>query len=135
MTKEEQRIEEVLAKIRMCVDKQRVQPGPKERRKNEEFLRNYCVKPPERYAILKELTVQNYCGEILERQKTEVNYDEILYVFGIEKKLKLKLESGEKSVEIYIKVQFFKLNNDDNDYTLLVSFHEAEHPLKYMFKK
>ena len=91
MTKEEQRIEEVLAKIRTCVDKQRVQPGPKERRKNEEFLRNYCVKPPERYAILKELTVQNYCGEILERQKTEVNYDEILYVFGIEKKLKLKL--------------------------------------------
>ena len=46
MTKEEQRIEEVLAKIRTCVDKQRVQPGPKERRKNEEFLRNYCVKPP-----------------------------------------------------------------------------------------
>ena len=81
MTKEEQRIEEVLAKIRTCVDKQRVQPGPKERRKNEEFLRNYCVKPPERYAILKELTVQNYCGEILERQKTEVNYDEILYVY------------------------------------------------------
>ena len=135
MAKEEQRIEEILTRIRTCVDEKRVQPGAKERMKNEEFLRTYCIKPSERYAILKELTIQNYCGEILERQKTEVYYDEILYVFGIEKKLKLKLEPGEKNIEIYIKVQFFKLNNDDNDYTLLVSFHEAKYPLKYMFKK
>ena len=95
----------------------------------------YCVKQIERYSMLKELTVQNYCEERLDQQKTEEEYDPILYVFGLKKKLKLKLDPGEKDVEIYIKVQFFKLKNDDKDYTLLVSFHEAEHPLKYMFKR
>ena len=135
MTKEEQRIEEILARIRTCVDEKRVQPGVKERTKNEGFLRTYCVKQIERYSMLKELTVQNYCEERLDQQKTEGEYDPILYVFGLKKKLKLKLDPGEKDVEIYIKVQFFKLKNDDKDYTLLVSFHEAEYPLKYMFKR
>ena len=64
MTKEEQRIEEILARIRTCVDEKRVQPGVKERTKNEGFLRTYCVKQIERYSMLKELTVQNYCEKM-----------------------------------------------------------------------
>ena len=53
-------------------------------------------------------------------------------IFKLEKDLKERLTRKNKRVEIYIKIQFFKLN-DKEDGTLTISFHEAERPLKYMF--
>ncbi len=135
MSPEEHKIEDVLERIRVCVDKGRFTVDTPERLKNEDFLRKYLIKPSDRFTLLNSLTAKHYCESILDRKKDLNIYDEIMYVFGLKKKLKLKLENGkEETVEIYIKTQFFKMKNDNNDYTLLISFHKAEKPLRYMFE-
>lgn len=133
MSKEEQRIEEALIKLRECIKKNRITIG--DRSKNQKFLREYHVDSKERLKMLNELTTKNFCQEMLERQKTGDEFDEHIYVFRLEKCLKERLTGKNRNVKIYIKFQFIKIKDDDNDYTLLISFHEEEKPLKYMFKK
>ena len=135
MTKEEQRIEEILIKVKECIRTHRITVGPKERQKNLAFLQQYLIEPKERFKLLGELTTKNFCEEILEQLKDSPEFDEHIYVFGLEKCLKERLTGKNRNVKIYIKFQFMKMKDDDNDYTLLISFHEEEKPLKYMFKK
>ena len=83
--------------------------------------------------MLNELTTKNFCQEILERQKTGDEYDEHIYVFGLTKCLKERLTGKNRDVRIYIKFQFIQMKNNE-DATLLISFHEEEKPLTFMFK-
>lgn len=131
MTKEEQRIEEVLIKLRECIKKNRITIG--DRSKNLNFLRQYHVDSKDRLKMLNELTTKNFCQEILERQKTGDEYDEHIYVFGLTKCLKERLTGKNRDVRIYIKFQFIQMKNNE-DATLLISFHEEEKPLTFMFK-
>ena len=105
----------------------------KEREKNENLFSKYVINPKQRNKILNELTVQNYCESILDRQKTDPQYENVLYVFGIEKELRERITGNEKIVPIYIKFQFFKIDLGETS-TLIISFHEAEKPLRYMYK-
>ena len=123
----------MLIKLRECIKKNRITIG--DRSKNQKFLREYHVDSKERLKMLNELTTKNFCQEMLERQKTGDEFDEHIYVFRLEKCLKERLTGKNRNVKIYIKFQFMKMKDDDNDYTLLISFHEEEKPLEYMFKK
>ena len=136
MTKSELRITEVLDKMRECISKGRLtfSMDEKERLKNTRFLRQYLVSQEERVDMLKSLTFKNFAQEELDRyeSKPKEKYYPSMYIFKLEKDLKERLTRKNKRVEIYIKIQFFKLN-DKEDGTLTISFHEEERPLKYMF--
>lgn len=55
--------------------------------------------------------------------------NEKLYVFGKEVMLIERFGYGEKLVSIYIKI-----NKLQNNYVIVVSFHEGKYPIKYYFK-
>jgi len=133
---EDKRIEEVLGRVRACISSGLItyEMNGKERCKNEAFTRKYRIHSKERNKILTELTSKDFCESILDRLKNEPKYDEILYVFGIEKELEERETGIQKKVPIYIKLQFFKMEGADEDVTLVISFHEAEKPLRFMFR-
>ena len=55
--------------------------------------------------------------------------NERLYVFGKEVMLTERFGYGEKPVSLYIKI-----NKLQNNYVIVVSFHEGKYPIKYYFK-
>lgn len=55
--------------------------------------------------------------------------NEKLYVFGKEVMLIERFGYGEKLVSLYIKI-----NKLQNNYVIIVSFHEGRYPIKYYFK-
>jgi len=55
--------------------------------------------------------------------------DERLYVFGKEVSLVKRFGTGEKLVSLYIKI-----NKLQDNYVIVVSFHEGRYPIKYYFK-
>ena len=55
--------------------------------------------------------------------------NEKLYVFGKEVMLTERFGYGEKLVSLYIKI-----NKLQNNYVIVVSFHEGRYPIKYYFK-
>jgi hypothetical protein len=54
---------------------------------------------------------------------------EMLYIFGKRIKLLERFGSREVEVELYI-----KFNHLENNFLIVVSFHEKKYPLKYYFK-
>ena len=59
-----------------------------------------------------------------------VGYEhETLYIFGKEVLLIERYGTAEKLVPLYI-----KFNNLDNEFVIVISFHEQRHPLTYYFK-
>lgn len=135
MSREYELIDEILNRVKICISSGLItyEMNGKEREKNENLFSKYVIHPKQRNKILTELTVQNYCESILDRQKTDPQYENVLYVFGIEKELRERITGNEKIVPIYIKFQFFKIDLDETS-TLIISFHEAEKPLRYMYK-
>lgn len=136
MTATELKIKQILEKMNECISKERLffeVEGQEERLKNEKFLREYLVSSKDRIKMLKSLTISN-CAQIeSDTLKSKEKYDPIMYVFKLEKALKKRLTGETKNVEIYIKIQSFKFN-DMEDGVLTISFHEAERPLRYMFR-
>ena len=120
--------------MRECIYHKRITPGTRERKKNEDFMRVYLVSNDDRNEMLLSLTSLNYCQSILDRQKEGDCYEDCLYVFRLDKKLELRLTGEKEFVQIYIKIQFFKMSDNENTWTLLISFHKAESELEYMFK-
>jgi hypothetical protein len=55
--------------------------------------------------------------------------NERLYVFGKEVMLTERFGYGENPVSLYIKI-----NKLQNNYVIVVSFHEGKYPIKYYFK-
>lgn len=55
--------------------------------------------------------------------------NELLYVFGKDVHLLERIGAGERTVSLYI-----KFNKLDNNYVIVVSFHEQKYPIKYYFK-
>lgn len=136
MTPAELKITQILDKMRECISKDRLifeTSGQEERLKNERFLMEYCVTHKDRINMLKSLTYKNCAQMELDQFKSKEKYDPIMYIFKLEKNLEERLTGETKSVEIYIKIQLFKLDGDE-DGALTISFHEAEKPLQYMFR-
>lgn len=104
---------------------------PEERQKNKDFLLKFNIKERDRISIIKELTTEDFCEEILERVKDRTIYGN-LYVFKKDKELQERQTNDKRLVCLYIKLQMF--NMKDGKATLVVSFHEAEKQMKLFFK-
>ena len=100
-----------------------------ERKDNLELLQQYIIATKDRKKIISNLKANNFCFEQAETVKDGKKYGN-LFIFGVEKKL-VSRETGLKEiVPIYIKFQFFDLN-DCKDAVLVVSFHKAKKELRY----
>lgn len=122
--------------MRCCIDRGNITfvdpKSQKEREKNLVFLQTYNIDQKGCRKILKSLTTKHFCGEILDRIKDDPAYEKTMYVFGKRIVLETKIDGKKQNVLIYIKIQFFTLTNG-NDATLIISFHEAEEELQFMF--
>ncbi len=88
-----------------------------DRKKNSQFLLDIEMSPKKRLEIINDLTYHMY----YEGPKKDNNTQLDLYVFGYEY----------NTVTIYIKIHLGK----ENDNPVCISFHEAEFPISYQFKK
>ena len=88
-----------------------------DREKNRETLEELEIAPMQREVIVKSLVPQDYVeGPVID----VLNRESEMWVFG----------RDVKGREVYIKITL----GYENGQTICISFHIAEHPLKYPFK-
>lgn len=85
------------------------------REKNQEALKMLGITPSARKEIIRSITAEDYIETIMD----EFSYGD-MWVFG----------KDCNSMEVYVKIALGKPNTN----TICISFHAAEHPLKYAFK-
>lgn len=85
------------------------------RSKNQEALKMLGITPSARKEIIKSITAEDYIETVLD----EFSYGD-MWVFG----------KDYDGVDVYVKIALGKPNTN----TICISFHTAEHPLKYAFK-
>ncbi|MDE6380869.1 MAG: toxin [Muribaculaceae bacterium] len=86
------------------------------RDKNEEALRALGITPVAREEIIKKIEKEDYSHTVID----EVSYGD-MWVFG----------RDYDGTELYIKISLGAPGSN----TICISFHEAEHPLNYPFRK
>lgn len=120
-------IEEYLSIVRQAVREDRYEIERNENR--EENLKpswQYMLPEEEIKKIIYSLTPLDFSEAVKNRKKRFAN--EILYVFGKNVNL-IERDSGqEKEIELYI-----KFNKEIDNYVIVISFHEAKHPVKKYF--
>ena len=94
---------------------------------NDRLFEEYLLSEAKREEILLSLCVDDFC-------KTVPNEDpryphEILYIFGKDVVLMPRFGDKETTVSLYI-----KFNKLEGNYMIVISFHEQQFPLRYMFK-
>lgn len=94
---------------------------------NEELFDDYVFDEERQKEILLDLCVDDFC-EAVPNEHSDYSH-EILYVFGKDVRLLPRFGGGEVNVSLYI-----KFNKLENNYTVVISFHEQKYPLKYKFK-
>ena len=88
-----------------------------DRKKNAEVLQALEISPMQREVIVKSLLPQDYVeGPVID----VLNKEGEMWVFG----------KDVKGREVYIKITLGYVNGQ----TICISFHIAEHPIKYPFK-
>ncbi len=88
------------------------------REKNVQALLELEIAPKYREEVIKEIVVEDYSeGPIID----DLNYYGEMWIFG----------KDVKGQEVYIKIS---LGNTDRA-TICISFHKAEHPMKYPLKE
>ena len=120
-------IEEYLSIVRQAVREDRYEIERNENREeNLKLSWQYMLPEEEIKKIIYSLTPLDFSEAVKNRKKRFAN--EILYVFGKNVNL-IERDSGqEKEIELYI-----KFNKEIDDYLIVISFHEAKHPVKKYF--
>lgn len=120
-------IEEYLSIVRQAVREDRYEIERNENREeNFKLSWQYILPEEEIKKIIYSLTPLDFSEAVKNRKKRFAN--EILYVFGKNVNL-IERDSGqEKEIELYI-----KFNKEINNYVIVISFHEARHPVKKYF--
>ena len=120
-------IEEYLSIVRQAVREDRYEIERNENREeNLKLSWQYMLPEEEIKKIIYSLTPLDFSEAVKNRKKRFAN--EILYVFGKNVNL-IERDSGqEKEIELYI-----KLNKEIDNYVIVISFHEAKHPVKKYF--
>ncbi|MGN0170916.1 MAG: hypothetical protein ACI39H_09180 [Lachnospiraceae bacterium] len=97
------------------------------RQDNIDLFLSYVIDEAQAKDILLSLEVADF-SEI--RNNDHQGYEEeLLYVFGKDVTLLERMGNEEKPVSLYIKI-----NKLDNNFVIVISFHEQNYPLKYYFK-
>lgn len=120
-------IEEYLSVVRQAVREDRYEIERNENREeNLKLSWQYMLPEEEIKKIIYSLTPLDFSEAVKNRKKRFAN--EILYVFGKNVNL-IERDSGqEKEIELYI-----KFNKEIDNYVIVISFHEAKHPVKKYF--
>lgn len=120
-------IEEYLSIVRQAVREDRYEIERNENREeNFKLSWQYMLPEEEIKKIIYSLTPLDFSKAVKNRKKRFAN--EILYVFGKNVNL-IERDSGqEKEIELYI-----KFNKEIDNYVIVISFHEAKHPVKKYF--
>lgn len=123
-----QQIETVLSDIKDCIKKGKYQISLNPNRKdNLEFISAYNLRSEEQKNILLGIETEDFCYTLQNEHK---GYEhEILYVFAPEVDL-VNAFGEDKTVAIYVKFNYI----EENDYTVVISFHELHYPIVYLFK-
>lgn len=100
----------------------------KNREKNMKFIENYKINTKKEKNILLSLTYKDFCYAV--DNKKEKYSHETLYVFC--KRKELDHWGSLKTVDIYIKINITETSK--GNFMYVVSFHEKEKKLKYLFK-
>lgn len=119
--------EEYLSIVRQAVREDRYEIERNENREeNLKLSWQYMLPEEEIKKIIYSLTPLDFSEAVKNRKKRFAN--EILYVFGKNVNL-IERDSGqEKEIELYI-----KFNKEIDNYVIVISFHEAKHPVKKYF--
>ena len=120
-------IDEYLSIVRQAVREDRYEIERNENREeNLKLSWQYMLPEEEIKKIIYSLTPLDFSEAVKNRKKRFAN--EILYVFGKNVNL-IERDSGqEKEIELYI-----KFNKEIDNYVIVISFHEAKHPVKKYF--
>ena len=133
ITKEE--VKQILEKVKACVnnDKFRISLNPN-RIENQSFINDYRLTTKQQKRMILELDIYDFSKIDIDRK----NKIQILYFFGREYELNHHIEIQEnieyfKNVETYIKFTLVERNTEEM--ILFISFHKANYPINYRFKK
>lgn len=125
-----EQIEDVLMKIKECVEAGRFQISMNEnRQENIDFINEYNIYPTKRKELLMQISVEDFCHTL---QNTKIGYEyEILYVFAPQVELFNALGEQEQ-VDIYTKFNVIERPNGNR--TVALSFHKRNKPIDYLFR-
>lgn len=123
VTREE--VECYLAEVKQAIRENRYTVSPRE--KNEQLFIDFVFSEKMREDILLSLCVEDFCGAV-NNEHPRFSH-EILFVFGKNVQLLPRYGGKERMVSLYI-----KFNKLENLYCVVISFHEQEHSLTYVFK-
>ena len=120
----EQYLEDVKAAVRN--NRYRIDRN-KNRLDNLNLFTDYLIDEAKAKKILLNLDVMDFSA-ILRNEHAGFEH-ELLYVFGKDVRLLERYGTKEKTVSLYIKI-----NKLENNFVIVISFHEQKDPLKYYFR-
>jgi len=118
-------IEQYLKDVFEAVNEGRYSISP--RQKNFEMYIDYKFSREDAKKIILSLTPCDFSDAVPNEHPRYS--DEILYIFGKDVELVPNYSESLKTVSLYI-----KFNKLENNYLIVISLHEQEHPLTYKFK-
>ncbi|HVJ49288.1 hypothetical protein [Desulfitobacterium sp.] len=123
-------IKEYLDKFRKAIfeGKYIISQNPN-RQENIDFIEDYRINTKKEKEILLGIQYDDFCYAV-DNEKEEFAYEK-LYIFC--KCQDLDYWGTLESVDIYIKINRTQTRRGD-DFTIVVSFHKRNKPLKYLFK-
>ena len=94
---------------------------------NRKLFQTYSLTEEDAENIILDLNAMDFSDAV---PNEHVGYEhEALYIFGKEVLLIERYGTAEKLVPLYI-----KFNKLDNEFVIVISFHEQRHPLTYYFR-
>ena len=126
ITQEE--IEEYLSDVKKAVSEDRYRLDRNSRRQdNIDLFINYVIDESKAKDIILSLEVLDF-SEIVQNEHVGFEH-EMLYIFGKDVQLLERTGTEEVTVSLYI-----KFNKLENNYVIVISFHEQHYPLNYYFR-
>lgn len=126
ITQEE--IEEYLSDVKKAVSEDRYRLDRNSRRQdNIDLFINYVIDESKAKDIILSLEVMDF-SEIVQNEHVGFKH-EMLYIFGKDVQLLERTGTEEVTVSLYI-----KFNKLENNYVVVISFHEQHYPLNYYFR-
>lgn len=127
----EQEIDDLLLRIKSCVNRNKFTVEQNEnRQENKKLIENYNLSHSKIKTILLNIETRDFCHSL---QNKKIGYEhEILYVFCPQRIL-FNIFGEEEFVDIYTKFNIIEYD-DNNNTVYTVSFHKRNKPINYIFR-